>query len=432
MRLRGLVFERFVTFQRAELNLCDDAGVPLDVVLLVGEAGAGKTSLLRGIEGVLSEAASGDTSFNARAIRRGEPHARCRVVFDDVVDPEANKRVVVTLEKELTIGASKGGVRASPPEAFQRWRRALEGAATPRAAFSVAMIEEADEAPSDDEDAGESLFAWFTSLRGTSAWAGAIDALEQILWPARFDHVDREGDILFATPTGVARSSELGDAFESVLVMALELLRLSTARPNEELVYVIDDIDAHLHPRWQSRLIGDLRRAFPRVQLVASTHSPSIVASVEPHQVFRLERGVGESSVIRAADRLPRGAVTSSIMDVAFGAPELPGPRWIHNPPVAIRRDVIRGLARDLPRGAVVYALPDLTHVNDVRDAFNEHVLPSVDETMGYVFFVDHHPGTAWGHACEYVLRTRDGSLVRQRAIWPPAGLDRYVAIARG
>src|SRR5690606_18917537 len=100
--------------------------------------------------------------------------------------------------------------------------------------------------------------------------------------------VTAEGELVFATGAGLASSAELGDAFESVLVMTLELLRLSTDRADEELVYVIDDIDAHLHPRWQARILGDLRRAFPRVQLVATTHSPYLVASVEPHQVFRL------------------------------------------------------------------------------------------------------------------------------------------------
>ena len=56
MRLRGLVFERFVTFERAEVSLCDDSGAPLDVVLFVGESASGKSALLRGMSSLLAEA----------------------------------------------------------------------------------------------------------------------------------------------------------------------------------------------------------------------------------------------------------------------------------------------------------------------------------------------------------------------------------------
>src|SRR5262249_30108588 len=45
MRLRGVIFERFVSFDRAEVNLCDENGTPLDVVLFVGESATGKSAL---------------------------------------------------------------------------------------------------------------------------------------------------------------------------------------------------------------------------------------------------------------------------------------------------------------------------------------------------------------------------------------------------
>ncbi len=76
--------------------------------------------------------------------------------------------------------------------------------------------------------------------------------------------------MLDRTVPGPAPALEFGDALVSVLVMTLELLRLTLACPDDDLVYVVDDIDAHLHPRWQARIIGDLRRSFPRVQLIAA------------------------------------------------------------------------------------------------------------------------------------------------------------------
>jgi energy-coupling factor transporter ATP-binding protein EcfA2 len=493
MRLRGLVFERFGPFERAEVDLCDESGAPLDVVLFVGDAGAGKSALLRGVSGVLAEAAGAEAEIGEDDVRRTEENARCRVVFDDVVE---GTRIVVTLEKELLASASPSAkakaqaqakprepsLRASPPEAFERWKRAIEREAAPRAAFSIASTEIAEnnddssmpaslavpsslnprssspvsradiikkEEEEESEEDRDPLLEWLFGLRGKAGWEAAVRALDRVLWPYRFDHMPVEGDVVFSTPSGLASSNELGDAFNSVLVMALELLRLSTDRPSEELVYVIDDIDAHLHPRWQSRIIGDLHRAFPRVQLVATTHSPFVVASVEPHQVFRLERGAGRggseplarnekergetaSNLIRVSDRVQRGAAVTHVMDLAFGTPDLPGPRWVHLPPMPIRREVLRCVDDQLTRGAVVYVLPEMTHVKEIRNAFGEPVLPTADGQIGYVFFIDLEPGTAWGHACEYVFRMRDGKLARQRGIWPPAGLDRFIPIGRG
>lgn len=465
MRLRGLVFERFVTFERAEVNLCDpcdEMGAPLDVVLFVGESGVGKSALLRGIAGLLSEAVGAGDELGEQDVRRTASIARCRVVIDDVVGSaelgagasetrgNGGGRLIVTLEKELRTGSSASApapLRAMPAQAFERWRRAMEEEAAPRAAFSIASAGASDD---DDtagdraadggteslDDGGDPLIEWFIGIRGGPAWDLALRALDRVLWPYAFNHVTTEGDLVFSSAAGLASSSELGDAFESVLVLVLELLRLSTARPNEELLYVIDDIDAHLHPRWQSRLIGDLRRAFPRVQLVATTRSPFVVASVEPHQVFRLEM-LGDAAgagvrVVRVSDRIQKGATVSSVMDLAFGAPELPGPRWAHAPPPAVRREVLAALDDDLTRGAVVYVLPEPVHVRDVRDAFGEPVLPAAEGGTGHLFFIDREPGVAWGHPCEYVFRARDGRLARHRAIWPPPNLDRFVVIGRG
>jgi hypothetical protein len=56
-------------------------------------------------------------------------------------------------------------------------------------------------------------------------------------------------------------------------------------------VVLIDEIDAHLHPEWQQRIVRTLSEQFGAVQFVASTHSPLIVGELERHQIFRMERG---------------------------------------------------------------------------------------------------------------------------------------------
>lgn len=47
-----------------------------------------------------------------------------------------------------------------------------------------------------------------------------------------------------------------------------------------EGVVLIDELDLHLHPRWQRRVIEDLRTVFPKIQFICTTHSPFLIQSL--------------------------------------------------------------------------------------------------------------------------------------------------------
>lgn len=51
---------------------------------------------------------------------------------------------------------------------------------------------------------------------------------------------------------------------------------------------LIDEIDLHLHPKWQRHVVADLLRTFARVQFLATTHSPFIIQSLPPIEGVRL------------------------------------------------------------------------------------------------------------------------------------------------
>lgn len=61
-----------------------------------------------------------------------------------------------------------------------------------------------------------------------------------------------------------------------------------TAQEFEGLV-LIDEIDLYLHPTWQARLIPALRKTFPKLQFIATTHSPVVLGTLLPDEVVRLE-----------------------------------------------------------------------------------------------------------------------------------------------
>ncbi len=55
-------------------------------------------------------------------------------------------------------------------------------------------------------------------------------------------------------------------------------------------VLLIDEIENHLHPTWQRRIIPALREFFPNAQIFATTHSPFVVAGLKAGQVHLLDR----------------------------------------------------------------------------------------------------------------------------------------------
>jgi predicted ATP-binding protein involved in virulence len=56
-------------------------------------------------------------------------------------------------------------------------------------------------------------------------------------------------------------------------------------------VVLIDELDLHLHPKWQRRVIKDLKKTFPRVQFIATTHSPQLIGEALPEEIRILENG---------------------------------------------------------------------------------------------------------------------------------------------
>jgi predicted ATP-binding protein involved in virulence len=50
-------------------------------------------------------------------------------------------------------------------------------------------------------------------------------------------------------------------------------------------IVLIDEVDQHLHPGWQQRILQAIRRAFPNIQFIVTTHSPEVLSTVESHQI---------------------------------------------------------------------------------------------------------------------------------------------------
>jgi len=55
-------------------------------------------------------------------------------------------------------------------------------------------------------------------------------------------------------------------------------------------IVLIDELDMHIHPTWQKHVVADLKKAFPYIQFIATTHSEHIVQSLESNELINLDR----------------------------------------------------------------------------------------------------------------------------------------------
>ncbi|VXD12416.1 SMC domain protein [Planktothrix serta PCC 8927] len=55
-------------------------------------------------------------------------------------------------------------------------------------------------------------------------------------------------------------------------------------------IVLIDEIDLHLHPKWQRKVVNDLRQTFPKIQFIATTHSPFIIQSLKDGELINLDK----------------------------------------------------------------------------------------------------------------------------------------------
>ena len=86
---------------------------------------------------------------------------------------------------------------------------------------------------------------------------------------------------------------QLSGGYKAVLSVVADIAkRLSIANPDsdnpleEEAVILIDELDLHLHPKWQKNIVDDLKRTFPNCQFIISTHSPFIIQSLNADELF--------------------------------------------------------------------------------------------------------------------------------------------------
>lgn len=134
----------------------------------------------------------------------------------------------------------------------------------------------------------------------------------------------------YSTPDGVYhrdRMHSMSDGYRGTLSLFADIAyRMATLNPalGERVletpgVVMVDEIDLHLHPRWQARILEDLIRIFPNVQFIVTTHSPVVVASVPRNNIRVLG---AEAATVPITETHGRDA--GDILNTVLGASSRP------------------------------------------------------------------------------------------------------------
>lgn len=167
-----------------------------------------------------------------------------------------------------------------------------------------------------------------------------------VLEPTGWSNLDWDDDLggLVADheQNGRLPLSSLSDGVRNMLALVADVAR-RCASLNPQLgeqaaqetpgVLLIDEVDMHLHPKWQQRVIELLCQAFPAMQIIATTHSPHVLSTVDKTSI-RVLRLVDGQAVIETPLLQTRGVESADVLASVMGVdpvPQLPEARMLND-----------------------------------------------------------------------------------------------------
>lgn len=87
---------------------------------------------------------------------------------------------------------------------------------------------------------------------------------------------------------------------------------------DRNFILFLDEIEVHLHPAWQRKILPEIQKLFKNAQIFISTHSPFVVGSVDGAWVYQLENKEGNSRVVKVTESRA-GESYGLILDEIFG-----------------------------------------------------------------------------------------------------------------
>lgn len=120
-------------------------------------------------------------------------------------------------------------------------------------------------------------------------------------------------DIMVDTPQGEIYYEYLSSGFKSILYLLFSIIKEIEFRFKEHQmtaeqfdgIILIDEVEIHLHPEWQERILSILKDTFPLSQFIVTTHSPHVIQTAEPNEIVALQ--LDELNNVTVRDDIPVG-----------------------------------------------------------------------------------------------------------------------------
>ena len=317
------------------LDLADEKGHPAQWTVLLGDNGVGKTTLLQCLVGL-------EPSDLSRG-RRDEPWIVPRAIFPNPFPAseyvrfraDGNARITAEICWGTKIGQKKGKIRVAEltvktfeltSPGFYSISASNEtldldcyayGAARSMGAGTISESDEDTRTHSLFDDNAQLLNAeeWLLRTDYAASKRSAIQAearsrakliksvlinllpdVDDIRFPTPRD-VDAGPRVEFHTPYGWVPIRQLGLGYKTLIAwmvdFASRLFERYPESPNplaEPAVCLVDEIDLHLHPKWQRTIMQYLTVRFPNTQFIVTAHSPLIVQAAADANIAILRR----------------------------------------------------------------------------------------------------------------------------------------------
>lgn len=313
-RIARIRLVNFRCFEELDFSFGSGAADRAGWKMLLGENGVGKSSVLQAV----ALALMGEGNFQELVAAGLDPTSLRRREADD--DAEAYVEVLLgadsaprrmTMHPDGTVTYSEDAKRGS--------RTILLGFGSARWLYRPGGFE----ADAGDFIRVQNLFNPFVPLGDAVQWLLNLDdeefdrAEEALLRLLRFDAGETlqpneaHSAVMVAIPDVPDEHwgslAELSDGYQTVLAMTGDIIELLLRKFPDlvtgEAAVLIDEIGAHLHPRWKMQVVSRLRDAFPQVQFLATTHEPLCLRGLEAGEIMVLRRD--EEGGIEALDHLP-------------------------------------------------------------------------------------------------------------------------------
>lgn len=114
-------------------------------------------------------------------------------------------------------------------------------------------------------------------------------------------------DLMINTPQGEIYIEYLSSGYKSCFYILLGIIKELEYRFTEPYIEVkdfdgvilIDELDLHLHPEWQVKIVNALKALLPKAQIIAITHSPNMIQTLSPDEIIPLTKDEHDNICIK-------------------------------------------------------------------------------------------------------------------------------------